>query len=196
MDRGALEKDRMNLLVLFIFAAIILSGLLNIYLERRQGLSAIVHRDRVPGPFVGQVSPEEHRRAADYTLARSRLAIAQIAFDTLLAVIWLGFLLRPLDAVVSQLVAPGLSRSVAIVVAVAGVDYLLNLPFAIYRTFRLEAAFDFNRTTPAIFALDRVKAAALQLALGVPLLYALFALLRAFPNFWWIFGWAGLMIIM
>lgn len=186
----------MNLLALAIFAAIILSGLLNIYLESRQGIAAVAHRDHVPGPFAGQVTPGEHRRAADYTWARSRLAIAQIAFDTLLAVVWLAFLLRPLDTLVSHFIGTGLSRSVAIVVAVGALDYVLNLPFAIYRTFWLEAAFDFNRTTPGIFALDQVKAAALQLILGVPLLYALFALLRAFPHVWWIFGWAGLMVIM
>jgi len=186
----------MNLVVLAIFAAIILSGALDIYLERRQAHAVAAHRDRVPAEFADQVSLDEHRRAADYTLARTRLAMAQTGFDTLLAVLWLALLLGPVYRLVAGIIPPGLSRSVAIVVAVGAVSYFLHLPFTLIRTFRLEARFGFNRTTPALFLLDQVKSGALQLALAVPLLYGFFALQRALPNLWWLFGWAGLMAVM
>jgi STE24 endopeptidase len=186
----------MNLVVLAIYAAIFLSGALDIYLERRQAHAVIAHRDRVPTSFADQVSPEEHRRAADYTLVHTQLAVVQTAFDTILAALWLALLLAPVYAVVAGVVTPGLSRSVAIVVAVGAIAYVLNLPFAIIRTFWLEAKFGFNRTTPGMFLIDQVKGIALQLILAVPLLYGLFALLRALPDLWWISGWAGLMVVM
>ncbi len=186
----------MTALAALVFAAIILSGLLNIYLDRRQAVAVGAHRGAVPGAFAGTVTLEEHQRAADYTVARARLAIAETVYDTALAVLWLAFLLRPVFGFVAAHIPAGLTRSVATVVLVAAISYVLTLPFSIYKTFKLEAGFGFNRTTPATFALDQVKAAVLQLALGVPLLYGLFALLRALPNLWWIFAWAGLMAIM
>ncbi len=186
----------MNLVALAIFAAIILSGALDVYLERRQAHAVLAHRERVPATFVGQVSLDEHRRAADYTLARTRLAMAQTAFDTCLAVLWLALLLGPVYRLVAGIIPPGLSRSVAIVVAVGAISYFFHLPFTLIRTFRLEARFGFNRTTPLLFLLDQAKAIALQLVLAVPLLYGFFALQRTLPDLWWIFAWVGLMVVM
>ncbi len=186
----------MSVVVFIIFAAIILSGLLDMYLERRQAQAVVAHRDSVPGAFADQVSLEEHRRAADYTLARTRLAVVETAFDTVLAVVWLALLLAPVYAHVAKMIVPGLTRSVVTVLAVVAIGYLFSLPFALIRTFSLEARFGFNRTTAGTFLIDQVKGIVLQLILTVPLLYGLFALLRALPDVWWILSWAALMAVM
>ncbi len=186
----------MNLVASVIFAAILLSGALDLYLERRQAQAVAAHRERVPAAFAAEVSIEEHQRAADYTLARTRLAMGESLFDTALAVIWLALLLAPVYAAIADLVPPGLSRSVALIVAVGAISYFLHLPFALVRTFRLEARFGFNRTTPMLFLLDQMKGMALQLALAVPLLYGFFALQRSIPDYWWILAWCGLMAVM
>ncbi len=185
----------MNLVALAIFAAILLSGALDLYLERRQAQAVTAHRECVPAAFAAEVSLEEHRRAADYTLARTRLAMGETLFDTALAMIWLALLLAPVYAAVAGCVAPGLSRSVALVIAVGAILYFLHMPFLLIRTFRLEARFGFNRTTPTLFLLDQAKGIALQLALAVPLLYGFFALQRFMPEYWWILAWGGLMAV-
>ncbi|HUZ91452.1 MAG TPA: M48 family metallopeptidase [Methylocella sp.] len=186
----------MTLLALAIVAAIVLSGLLGIYLLCRQAAAVAANRDRVPDGFAGAISTGEHRRAADYTLARTQLDLAQTAFDTILAVVWLTGLLGPLYALVAQFIAPGLSRSVAVVVLFALIERLLRLPFSIFSTFSLEARFGFNRATPAMFLLDRIKGLALSALLGVPALYGFFFLLGVLPDFWWLAGWVALMALM
>ncbi len=113
-----------------------------------------------------------------------------------MAVLWLSVLLAPLYAFAAQIVPPGISRSVAIVVAIGAISSALNLPFAIVRTFWLEEKFGFNRSTPLTFALDLLKGLALQLVFTIPLLYGLFWLLAVLPNLWWLFGWAASMAIM
>jgi STE24 endopeptidase len=186
----------MSSLALAIVAAIVLSGGLGLYLLYRQAATVAANQDRVPEGFAGAISSGEHRRAAAYTLARTRFEFGQTAFDTLLAVIWLTVLLGPLYTLVAQFVAPGLSRSVALVVLFWLAERLLNLPFSIFSTFSLEASFGFNRATPAMFLLDRIKGLALSALLGVPLLYGFFFLLRVLPDFWWLTGWAALMVLM
>lgn len=186
----------MSPIVTIILAAIVLSGLLAIYLKRRQAASVAAHRGRVPDDFADQVSLEEHRRAADYTLANTRLGVAQTIYDTLIAVLLLIVVLAPFYALVAAVVPPGLTRSVAVVILVAGIGHILDLPFSIVNTFWVEAEFGFNRTTPLMFLRDQLKSAALQVGIGVVLLYGLFWLLRAMPELWWILGFVGSMVFM
>ncbi|MBI1867427.1 MAG: M48 family metallopeptidase [Methylocystis sp.] len=186
----------MTLTAAAIYVAIVLSGALGVYLRYRQGACVLAHRERVPADFAGEVSLEDHRRAADYTLARTRLATAAIAYDAVLTVAWLTVGLAPLYAVAEQHLAPGLTRSVAVVVAVMLIGHMLELPFSLFSTFRLEAQFGFNRATPGVFVRDQLQTGALWLLLGVPLLYGLFALLRAMPDHWWLFAYAGAMVVM
>ncbi len=186
----------MTTLAALIVAAIVLSGLFEVYLSYRHVASVSANQDEVPEGFAGAVSGEEHRRAAAYTLARTRLSIAKTIFDTVLSVVWLTLLLGPLYDFVALFIAPGMSRGVAVVVLFALIERLLHLPFSIFSTFSLETRFGFNRATPAMFFLDRIKGLVLAFVFGVPLLYGFFFLLRVLPDFWWLAGWAGLMALM
>jgi STE24 endopeptidase len=59
------------------------------------------------------------------------------------------------------------------------------LPYSIYDTFVIEQKYGFNRTEPATFIADRVKAVMLAVLLGGPLLAAIFALFEwSGPNAW------------
>jgi STE24 endopeptidase len=189
--RAPEDRIDLHLIAAAIIAAIILSGALDLYLRRRQVLSVASNRARVPADFRECVALEEHQRAADYTLANIRFGAVQTVFDAILAALWLTLLLAPLYAAIAAAIPAGLSRSVALVLAVGAIGAALHLPFSIARTFGLEAKFGFNRATPLTFALDRVKGLALQFVFAAPLLYGLFWLLAASPRLWWLFGWAG-----
>lgn len=186
----------MSPIAICVLAAIVLSGGLAVYLKRRQAASVAANRDQVPPEFSGAVTLGEHQRAADYTLAKTRLSTAETVFDAAFAILLLTALLAPIHAFAAQLVPPGLSRSVAIVVLAVAVGEVASLPFSIANTFWLEARFGFNRTTIAMFLRDRVKTTVLQLGFGVPVLFGLFWLLRALPDYWWILGFAASIVIM
>ena len=55
-------------------AAVVAATVLELWLVRRQVAAVIRHRIAVPAPFAGSVSAEEHAKAADYTIAKARLA--------------------------------------------------------------------------------------------------------------------------
>jgi STE24 endopeptidase len=183
------------LIAAVIIAAIVASGAFDLYLKRRQAASVATNRAAVPVDFRNSVTLEDHQRAADYTLANIRFGLAETVFDAILSVLWLTLLLAPLAAAIAAIVPPGLTRGVALVLAVGAIGAALHLPFSIAKTFGLEAKFGFNRSTPLTFALDRLKGLALQFLLGAPLLYGLFWLLAAMPRLWWLLGWAACVAI-
>jgi STE24 endopeptidase len=71
---------------------------------------------------------------------------------------------------------------------------ILSLPFSIYRTFVIEERFSFNRTTPRIFILDRLKSLVLLLLLGGSLLSGILALFHYAGTFAWIYCWVAVVI--
>merc|ERR1719420_2439784 len=73
-------------------------------------------------------------------------------------------------------------------------QYLLDLPWSIYSTFWLEESFGFNKTTPRTFVKDRLKAAALGAAIGLPLLFVILWLLESMGSSGWFWVWVTITV--
>jgi hypothetical protein len=67
---------------LVFLAALALSTALRIWLDLRHLRHVVAHRDRVPADFFGRIDLVDHRKAADYTAAKVRLGLIEIAVDT------------------------------------------------------------------------------------------------------------------
>jgi len=176
--------------LLFAFA-LLASVATKLWLATRQIRYVAGHRDAVPASFASRIDLAAHRRAADYTVARTRLSIVDTAFG---ALVLLGFTLfgglqALLDALQALLPASGFLRSLAFVAAVFAISALLELPFAWVRRFRIEERFGFNRMTPRLFLVDTLKAAAVAVVLGLPLLALVLWLMRASGTLWWLWVW-------
>ncbi len=176
--------------LLFAFA-LLASVATKLWLATRQIRHVAGHRDAVPASFASRIDLAAHRRAADYTVARTRLSIVDTAFG---ALVLLGFTLfgglqALLDALQALLPASGFLRSLAFVAAVFAISALLELPFAWVRRFRIEERFGFNRMTPRLFLVDTLKAAAVAVVLGLPLLALVLWLMRASGTLWWLWVW-------
>src|SRR5664279_5074237 len=63
-------------------AALVASVVLHLWLARRQMQHVLAHRDAVPAHFAGKVTLEAHQKAADYTVARTRVSIVDTLLDT------------------------------------------------------------------------------------------------------------------
>ncbi len=185
----------MSLMGVLICVAIALSAALGLYLRQRQIDTVAANRDVVPADFAREVSLDEHRRAADYTIARTHFAMAETVYDAVVSILWLAAWMGPVYLFVSRYVEPGLTRSVVYVLAVAGLSHLLDTPFSLANAFWLEERFGFNRLTLKTYFLDEAKGAAIGLAIGTPLLYGMFWLLGALPDAWWLFAYVAFMAI-
>ncbi|OAM32894.1 peptidase M48 [Eikenella sp. NML03-A-027] len=166
------------------------STLLQLLLSLRQSRAVLLHRGRVPRDFKDVVSLEEHQKAADYTLAKQRFSRWHILYETLLLLMFtLGGGLNLLAETANRLATSLLNQGVLLVVLFSLVSSLLSLPFALYRSFRLEAAFGFNNMTLGTFFADQIKGLLLGAAIGIPLLYAVIYLMGAAGNAWWLWVW-------
>jgi STE24 endopeptidase len=157
------------------------------WLGRRQINHVQTHRDKVPTAFSQNITLEAHQNAADYSIAKSRLALAEsMSHAILLLLLTLGGILQWLDHVVPS---ASLLHGVLVIIAAFAISSLADIPFDYYRTFTIDQRFGFNKMTPAMFFQDMVKHTLVGLAMGLPLLFAALWLMQGAGTYWWLWLW-------
>ena len=180
-------------LTLLFAAALVLSLSVKFWLATRQMRHVALHRNQVPAAFASDVSLQAHQRAADYTLAKGRFGLFSSAFGSAVLLGWT--LLGGLDAlntVVRDTVQPqfgNLAYQLCLLAAFALIGGLLDLPFELYSTFRIEAQFGFNRNTWRLYLADMVKGLAVGAVIGLPLAAAVLWIMGAAGAWWWLWAW-------
>jgi STE24 endopeptidase len=177
----------------FGFAFLLVLGLaaaLRLWLGMRHIAHVQAHRSAVPAHFSGDVSLEAHQRAADYTAAKTRIALVSIIIDTAL-VLWLtfGHGVQFMYETASRWFEGDIVRGLMLIALVSIVTTLIELPLGLYRTFRIEERFGFNKMTPSLYWIDFAKNAALAAALGLPLAACVLWLMQVAGAYWWLYAW-------
>jgi STE24 endopeptidase len=175
--------------VIFVAALALATGT-KLWLAMRHLKHIGAHRESVPAEFTQDISLDAHRKAADYTCAKTRLGLVTTAFEGLLMLAFtLGGGLQWMHDLTAGWFAPGVLRGIALVGVLAAITTALDLPFAWYRTFTIEQRFGFNKMTPLMFIGDALKNAALAAALGIPLLACILWVMERAGNLWWLYAW-------
>ena len=174
-------------------AALAASSGTRLWLAARQARHVRAHRDAVPASFAGTIPLAAHQKAADYTVAKTRLGIADLALNAaLLLALTLGGALQWLSDAWARIAPPfGIAHGVALIVTAVMLLSLAELPLALVRTFVVEARFGFNRMTPKLYAVDLAKQALISALLGIPLLALVLWLMARTGELWWIWVWAA-----
>lgn len=179
-----------------LFAVALASSLaVKLWLVSRQMRHVAAHRAQVPSPFEGAVSLAAHQKAADYTIAKGRLSLLSIAWNGAVLLGWT--LLGGLDALNGWLLAHvlpawgGMAYQLALLAAFAVLSSLLDLPFELYSTFRLEQRFGFNRVTWRLWLADTLKGLLLAVVIGLPLAALILWIMGATGRLWWLWAWAA-----
>jgi STE24 endopeptidase len=180
----------MNWLTWMFVAALAAETTIRLWLSFRQIAAVRAHRDFVPEAFRGQIALEDQRKAADYTVARAKLGRWATVGDALIKLAFtVGGGLAAVNALVSHLRWSEPWRGCLVIVTVFLLLQILGLPLTLWRTFRIEARFGFNRISPWLFAVDMAKGMLLGLVLGAPLLLATLWLMERAGAWWWAWAW-------
>lgn len=179
-----------TLTVTFI-SLLIATTFIRIWLGRRHFLHVQQHRQAVPAAFSENITLSAHQKAADYTAAKTKLAMFEVVVQVAL-LLWLtlGGGLQWIDDIWRNLLpSQEIIRGAFVICSVMIVSSLIDLPFEYYRTFVVDEKFGFNKMTPAMFVTDLVKHTLVGLALGAPILLVALWLMQGAGSYWWLYLW-------
>ena len=178
-----------QLLLAFVIAFIVFEYLLEQYLAH---LNTRNWSEQIPAEMQGYIDSEKYLKARQYHLVKEKFGLITATFSLALTLAMLlsgGFGL--LDAWVRQ----HTQNPVAMALIFFGALYLafdlLMLPFSVYNTFKIEAQFGFNKTTPRLFIMDKLKGLLLSAAIGGGLLSLIIFLYHAMGTWFWLIGWGA-----
>jgi STE24 endopeptidase len=179
---------------LVFLAALATSVFLRYWLALRHARHIRAHRSSVPREFTDRVSLESHQKAADYSIAKTRLGNLHLALETsLLLGFTLGGGIETLYGLWHGLLGQGLWQGAALILSVFAISTLVEIPLGFYRAFGIDARFGFNKMTPALFFADLAKQMLLGAALGIPLMLGVLWLMERMGEFWWLYVWSAWM---
>ena len=183
-----------SLVFTLLFSALLVLGLLTkFYLATRQIRHVAKHRNQVPAAFASTITLAAHQKAADYTIAKARLGLLEMAFASALLLGWT--LLGGIDLLNRAIVNSGLTAygslvpQLVLLAAFGLISGLLDLPFTLYKTFRLEERFGFNKMTFKLWLADLVKSTLVGIVVGLPIVALILWLMGSAGSLWWLWTW-------
>ena len=185
-----------SLLTTLLISAVLLANLgVKFWLASRQIRAVARHRNAVPAEFAGTIGLDAHQRAADYTVAKLRFGLLDLALGAAVLLGWT--LLGGLDALngwlLSVLGPRPLLQPLALLIAFTVINGLIELPTSLYQTFVIEERFGFNKMTWPLWLGDMLKSTLVSLAIGVPLAALVLWLMQATGEWWWLWTWGAWM---
>ena len=180
-----------SLLLTLAFAAALSLGLaLKFWLASRQIRHVARHRSTVPPAFAERIPLAAHQKAADYTIAKGRLGLLEMALSAAVLLGWT--LLGGLDALNQLLLGAlggGMWQQLALLAAFAVISGLIDLPLSLYQTFVVEERFGFNKMTWRLWLADAAKGLLVGAAIGLPVAALILWLMGATGPLWWLWAW-------
>ncbi len=177
-------------LTLLFTVALVLSLLIKFWLSARQIRHVASHRETVPAAFTQTISFSAHQKAADYTIAKARLSLLEMALGAAVLLGWtlLGGL-SALNETVAQWLGQGMGQQLALLGAFVVIGGLIDLPLSWYQTFVLEQRFGFNKMTLKLWLADLAKSSLIGALIGLPIAALILWMMAATGSLWWLWAW-------
>ena len=184
-----------SLALSLLFALALCAGLMiKFWLASRQIRHVARHRAQVPAPFAERIPLAAHQKAADYTLAKARLGLLDMALGSAVLVGWT--LMGGLDLLNQALLGwlgGGMAQQLALLAAFALISGLFDLPLSLAQTFGVEQRFGFNQMTWRLWLSDLFKSALVGTLIGLPIAALILWLMGAAGPLWWLWAWGAWM---
>jgi STE24 endopeptidase len=176
---------------LFFVCLLAITVLTRFWLGMRQIGHVTAHRDTVPVAFANTIALSAHQKAADYTVAKTRLVLAEGATQAvLLLLLTLGGVLQGIDTFWRSILPESeLLRGTVVIVCALAISGLADIPFSYYKIFGVDARFGFTRMSRAMFFADLVKHTLIGAGFGIPLILAALWLMQHAGEWWWLYLW-------
>ena len=175
---------------LFVFALLVVF-VVQLWLSSRQIRHVAQLRSVVPPAFAKDISLSAHQKAADYTIVKTRFGLLELAVSSAVVLGWtiLGGL-SFLDQKLMDFLGAGMGHQIALLAVFFLISSLMEIPFAIYRTFVIEDHFGFNKMSIKQWLIDLLKSGLISVLIGLPLIALLLWLMKETGPWWWLWTWS------
>ena len=148
------------------------------------------NRDNVPEAFNDKISLEAHQKAADYTEAKVKTGLFELIIGSALLLLWtLAGGLQFLDNWLRTFGMSEILTGTALILSVFAIMAILELPLSLFKIFKIEQSFGFNKMTPKIFFVDLLKNTIVGFLIGAPLLLFVLWIMENSGTYWWVYVW-------
>jgi len=149
----------------------------------------------IPEPFEGHIDGELLKKTRDYIVEHSRFGYFSSIFDNILAIAFLfGGLFAIYNSWIVSLQLSFILTGILFFLFLSLASTILDIPFDLYSTFKIENKYGFNTTTPKIWITDFIKSLSISIILMLIMGGSGFWLIQASPNYWWIWLWAFFLV--
>jgi STE24 endopeptidase len=180
-----------NLFTTIFLLSLSVSIIVQWFLVQRHVNHIRSNRENVPEAFNGKIPVEAHHKAADYTQAKVKTGLAELIIGSVFLLLWtLAGGLQLLDSWWRSFGLSEIWTGAGFILSVFAIMSVLDLPTSVYRTFKLEQSFGFNKMTPKIFIVDLLKNALVGLLIGTPILLLVLWIMENSGSYWWLYVWA------
>ena len=153
--------------------------------------------DQLPKELEGIYDAEKYKKSQEYEKVKHRFSLITSSFSFLLMLLVLSIgLLGTIDQWLRQYTESSIVLALLFFGIIGFVMDILQTPFSIYSTFVIENKFGFNKTTPKIFILDKLKGLLLAVIIGGGLLVIIIKIYELSGNMFWIYTWIVLSAFM
>lgn len=154
-------------------------------------------KTELPNEVKGIYDEEKYQKSIAYTKENSRFGFLTSTFSFILTFVLILFgFFGWLDGEIREMY----NYEILVTLIFFGVIFfasdIINIPFQIYDTFVIEEKYGFNKTTPRIFILDKLKGYLLTIIIGGGILFLFLKLAEVFGKDFWIYFWIVAALLM
>lgn len=146
--------------------------------------------DTLPDELVGIYDEEKYKKQQAYQRENYRFGILTSTFSfaiTLSMFLFFGFAF--IDGWAWNFTSNAILAALIFFGIMLFASDVINTPFSIYDTFKIEEKYGFNKTTPKTFILDKVKGWLIGALVGGGLLALLIFIYQKTQGMFWIYAW-------
>lgn len=172
---------------IIIISIIVFNYLLEQFLEY---LNKTYWSNKLPPDLEGIYSAEKYKKSQDYYKANKKLSFISGTLSFVLILLMLHF---KGFAIVDNYIRQFTVNPILLALLFFGIfglaSDILSTPFSIYDTFVIEEKYGFNKVTPKLFVLDKLKSLLLGAVIGGVLLSVVVLIYEFTGNWFWFITW-------
>lgn len=160
-------------------------------------LNSTKRSSQLPKELLGIYDEEKYKKSQDYERVNHKFSIITSTFSLILILVFLyysGFAF--VDNIARSLTENPIIIAIIFFGIIMFASDIIQIPFSIYDTFVIESKFGFNKTTPRVYILDKIKGWILMVIIGGGLLALITWFYTKVGNDFWIYAWIAVSAFM